>query len=433
MVRLGSRIGLSILIVLVLAVGLPRIYERAFAVEVARTQMFYSPVRKAFVFTEHHGNQDFVYADQHGDTFDRKTFETLIPFIYYKNMDIWGLLPLHIDGQVFDKETIQAVRQVFELKAREIRDRRPEIAVLPLIESNPGRAQLQFPEDVFRLTKHRMEFVNVDVNRVDEELTALFTNALTGAGFVFPARLAAGRPTILKPFDEGYFIVDANGTVFHVKRIDGKPQVVRTPIPSDIGVRHIRVSENRRRQFYGMLLSESGQIYLISYDNYRLVALPSEGYDPDRMDYKLILNPVHPTVIFGDDTIIRGVAMTPDFQTVARYERPVPGTRDMLYARIERGLFPFEIRLEENASVYLSWRFDDNGPPSLIGTGLSLLLLLGLARLRRSGFRLMWPDVVLVLIAGVFGLLATVMLPARREVGRAAAPEPVVAADATGN
>ncbi len=419
MSRLLARFSLSLLVIIVLAIALPRLYDLAFEVDVARTQMFYSPVRKAFVFREHHGNHDFIYADQHGETFDRKTFETLIPFIYYKNMDIWGLLPLTIDGQTFDMETIRDTRQVFELKPREIRDNHPEIAIYPLIESNPGRARLRFPEDVFRMTAERMEFVNVDTNTVDEELTALFTEALTAEGFRFPARLVAGKQTILKPFDEGYFVIDDGGTVFHVKRVDGQPSVVKTPIPSDLGVRHIKVSENKRRLFYGLLLTEDGRLFLISYDDYRLVPLPTEGYAPDRMDYKLLLNPVFPTAVFGNDETINAVAMNPDLTPIDRYTRPVPGTKDMLGERIARGLFPFVITFDDRASAYLSWSFTHHGWTGLIGTTFSLLFLLVLAGARRSGIRQAWPDFVLVAIGGLFGLVATFMLPAKRDVGRA--------------
>lgn len=414
MSRLLARLSLAFVFLIVSAVALPQLYYLMFGSEVARTQMFYSPVRKIFVFREHRGNHDFTYADQHGDTFDRKTFETLIPFIYYKNMEIWGLLPMTLDGQTFDKAAIRNSRQVFELKPREIGDRRPEIAVYPLLESNPGRARLRFPEDVFRMTRERMEFLNVDTNSIDGDLTSLFTEALKAEGFQFPARLVAGKPTILKPFDEGYFLVDAAGAVFHVKRVDGQPLVVKTPIPDGLDIRHIKVSENKRRLFYGLLLTHGGQMFLISYDGYRLVPLPADGYNPNRMDYKLILNPLHPTAVFGDDIIVRAVATTPDFEPIARYARPVPGTREMPHERIARMLFPFVIDQKDDTSGYLSWSIRHHGWTGLIGTALSLLVLLLVTRMRHGRLRAAWPSFVLVAIGGIFGLAAAVMMPARR-------------------
>lgn len=411
---LYARVPLSLLVMALLAIALPRLYDLVFAVDVSRTHLFYSPVDKTFVFREHHGDHDFVYADDTGRTFDRRTFETRIPFIYYKNMDIWGLLPMTLDGRTYTRQDMRDARHVMELKPREITGLRPEIAVYPLLESNPGRARLTFPEDVFRLTEQGIEFVNVDTNRVDPELTETFTTALADAGARFPIRLAAGKPTILKPFDEGYFLVDAAGAVFHLKRVDGAPQVVRTPIPADLEIRHIKVSENARRRYYGLLLTKDARLFLLSYDNYRLIPLPTEGYDPDRMTYKLILNPVNPTAVFDDDRTITAVAMTPDFSPVAHHERPVPGTRDMPHARIARALFPFTLDLDDAKGTYLNWRLDHHGWSGLIGVAGSLLALFGLMRLQRRKVSRSWPEIALVAVGGVFGLATVLALPPRR-------------------
>ncbi|MBB4266522.1 DUF4857 domain-containing protein [Roseospira visakhapatnamensis] len=417
---------LALLLTGVSAIALPRLYDLAFAVDVAPTHLFYSPVREAFVFREHRGNHAFTYADEHGETFDRQTFEQQIPFIYYRNMALWGLLPLTLEGRTFDADTIRDARQVFELKAREIADRRPSIAVYPLLESNPGRARLRFPEDVFRMTDNRMEFLNVDVNRVDAALTALFTEALTAEGFAFPARLVAGKPTILKPFDEGYLIVDAEGVVFHVKRTDGQPRVVRTPIPADLGraIRHIKVTENERREILGLVLTDDDRLFLLRAEDYGLIPLPTDGYVPDRMDAKLLINPLYPTVVFGDDAMVHAVAMTPDFDPVASYSRPVPGTRGLPHDVVAGALFPFTLSLDDHGGAFLTWRLDGHGWAGLIGIAGSLLLVLGMARARRAPWRAAAPVVALVALTGVFGLLAALLVPWPRDDRASLAPRP---------
>lgn len=414
MAPLIARFSLALVMMTVLAVALPGLYDLAFGVETARTQLFYSPTRETFVYREHHGDHDFVYADREGNAFDRRTFEQSIPFIYYKNMEIWGLLPLTIDGKSYTKATIRNNRQVFELKPAEIRDRRSEIAVYPLLESAPEQAGLRFPEDVFRLTADRIEFLNVDTNAIDETLTARFTTALQAEGFSFPARFAAGKPTILKPFDEGYFLVDATGAVFHLKRVHNQPEVVRTPIPTTLGVRDILVTENKKRRFYGLLLAEDGRLFLIATENYRLVPLPVDGYDPDHMDYKLLLNPVQATAVYGNDAVVHAVAMTLDFEPIDTYRRAVPGRHGMLHDRIARVLFPFVLTLDEHDSLTLSWRLEHHGWAGLLGTLAALLAFLGIARLRGTDLRLEWPAGLLVLVGGVFGLAAAQLVPPRR-------------------
>ena len=102
---------------------------------------------------------------------------------------------------------------------------------------------------------------------------------------------------------------------------------------------------------------------------YSSAGLEVEGYDPDRMDYKLLLNPLYPTAVFGDDDTIHAVAMAADFTPVDSYTRPVPGTREMLHERIARAIFPFEITLQDPAlyADYLDDVANDGDIDGLLG------------------------------------------------------------------
>ena len=407
----AGRLAMLVLVTVLAAIGLPRLHALVFAVDAAPTHLFYSPVEKAFVFREHRGGHDFTYGDQHGATFDRRAFETRIPFIYYKNMDLWGLLPLTIDGRSFDLQTIRDERQVLELKAREIADRRPGIAVYPLIESNPGRARLRFPEDVFRMTPDAMEFLNVDTNTVDPALTARFTGALLAAGFTFPARLVAGRPTILKPFDDGYLMVDAEGVVFHVRRVDGEPVVVRTAVPTDLDIRHIKVIESQRREVRALVLGHDDRLWLMRYDDYGLVPLPTRGYDPDRMDYKILLNPIHATAVYGDGEMTHAVAMGLDFVPLADYTRPTPPPVRVPGAWLADAAAPVSLDLADPDGTYLVWTARGHGLLGLAGVAFAYAGLVLLARRRRVGLRRMLPAFLLALPFGAYALLAACVVP----------------------
>ena len=403
--------AMATLTALVLAVAGPRLVDLAFAVEAEPTDLFFSPVSESFVFREHRGGHDFVYGDSTGATFDRRTFETRIPFIYYRNMELWGLLPLELQGERFDATAIRANRQVFELKPRELVDRRPSIAVYPLLEANPGRARLRFPEDVFRFTADAMEFVNVDTNRVDPELTARFTAALRYAGFAFPARGVFGRPTILKPFDDGWFVVDDTGVVFHLRRVDGAPDIERTPIPTDLPVRHIKVVENERREIRALLLTEDGRLFAVAYDDYRLIPLPSAGYAPDRMAYKLLMNPLYATAVYADAHATKAVAMTRDFDPIAAYTRPAPATDGGAVSTFTAVAFPWTLSLDDANGPYLAWRVQWSGPLGALGLALALAITLALARLRRATRAATLPRLALVALVGPPGLAAVAATP----------------------
>jgi len=405
-----SRYALIVLAVVVMSTYLPQLYRMVFDKKMGKTQLFFSPVIKKFVFREMVGEgHRFVTKDETGKDYDRQTFETLIPFIYYKNMDLWGKLPLNIDGRVFDKEAIKKNRQVFEVKPRMIADRSPRIQVFPLLESKPGSARLRFPEDAFRMTG-RMEFINVDTNDVNKDLTKLFADVLKGAGFVFPARLSEGRVSILKSFDEGYFIVDANDSVYHVKRVGGQPLVVKTPIPINLGIRSIKVSENKKREIYGTLLTDKGELYLITYDNYRLIKLPLIDYNPDTMDFKLLINPLYRTAVYSDDHTIRAVAMDRMYQPVARYQRVMFSGRRTMSDKVFEALFPFYIKTKDKTSGYLQFELIRNGWLALIGILLSLLLGVVIMYKGKIELKNNWPDLAIIIFTGMYGLIAVTII-----------------------
>jgi hypothetical protein len=421
--RQTAAIVLMVLTVMVSAVYLPMVYKRLFFEGVEKTHLLFSPVTGRFIYKEkivgpippevkqksedHHA--EIAYRDANGTYYDRVAFEKLLPFIYYKNMELWGLLPLRLGGRTFEKSAIVENRQVLELRPNEINDRRPQTPLWPLLESNPGRARLVFPEDRFRVTPEAMVFVNADTNSVDQGLTLLFTEALKDKGFRFPARSVNGKFTILKPFDEGVFLVDAGYRVFHVKRRDGRPVVIRTPIDPALMTRHIKISENKRRQYYGLLLAGDGGLHLLTYDNYRLIRLPLDGYDPDAMDFKLLVNPLYLTAVWSDEAVIRAVAMDLNDRPVARYTHPMSRATVTPVDRIYDILFPFTVHVDAHGAGYVGLSVQPGGAISLIGLFCCLVGYGVWHRLRKKCL----PRVgmlCLVAVTGLYGLIAAVFV-----------------------
>jgi hypothetical protein len=378
--------ALLALAVLVEAVYLPRLYERLFMPSIEKTHLLFSPVTRRFIFSEkvagsvppevkqksedHHA--EIAYRDADGTYYTRVEFEKNLPFIYYKNMELWGLMPLQLGGREFDKSAIEDARQVLELKPGEINDRRPQTPLWPLLESEPGQVRLVFPEDRFRMTADAMEFINADTNSVDASLTALFTGALKDKGFVFPARSVNGKFTILKPFDEGAFIVDAGYRVFHIKRRNGRPVVIPTGIDPALRTRHIKISENKHRQHYGLLLSADGDLHLLTCDGYRLIRLPLENYDPYRMEFKLIINPLYPTAVWSDEAVVQAVAMDRNYHPLDRYSHGMSRAAVTPMHRLYDAIFPFSIHLSASDGGYLRLSARSGGWMSIFGLMASL-------------------------------------------------------------
>ncbi|MBQ7608502.1 MAG: DUF4857 domain-containing protein [Desulfovibrionaceae bacterium] len=224
--------------------ALPAGYNLVFVKPIEKTKLFYSPVLEKCIFTEqirgfdreaaaksegHHS--DIVYKDEDGHYYDRLGFEAALPFIYYRNMEMRGLLPVTVRGKSFDRKAIEKARRVLELPASSIDGHRPNPKCYPLIEANPGQVALLYPDDRFRLSARGLEFINADTNAKDARRTERFTSALEKQGFVFPARHVGGNFTNFKPYEGGIFLVDAKAPCFicYAKTIGPLQEKLRCP------------------------------------------------------------------------------------------------------------------------------------------------------------------------------------------------------------
>ncbi len=318
-----------LLIVLVSALYLPLLYRQLFFDDVGKTHLFYSPVTRDFVFTE----------------------------------TVVGKVPRQVQAKSEDHHAQLAYKKADQSYV----SRAP---VFPLMESNPGQARLVFPEDRFRMTENSMEFINADSNKKDDALTRGFTRELKQKGFVFPARSVNGTFTVLKPFDDGIFLVDSRYQVFHVKRVNGAAQVVKTSIDPSIRTRCIKMSENRQKAYYGILLAEDDRVFLISYDEYALICLPLEGYHSDFMDLKLIFNPLYCTAVFSDAAVIHAVVMDKDFEVMDTFSHTMSRAAMTPGKAFYQVLFPFAIEQDQETSDFLSIRLVFSGWMGAFGIAL---------------------------------------------------------------
>ena len=411
-----SRYASLALTVFVLSVWLPQLHGTLFAYPFGKTQMFYSPVIEQFIYSELIGEgHQFIYRDEDGRDYSQREFQELIPFIYYKNMEIWGKLPLKLSGQSFDKKAIKADRQVLELKPTELTGNSPRIQLFPLLESNPGKARLSFPENVFRPDSN-LTFINSDENRRDPKLTQRFGSALADKGFAFPPQRTFGRVSILKAFDAGYFLTDQKGKLFHLMKVNGAPKVKNVPLPEGIKIRHISVTETKARKILGLVLDQNGKVYLMHYGSYKLTELALPGFDADSMELKIIFNPLYRTAIYSDTETIHAVVMDRSFQPIRHHQRKMAMANPRVSETVWKFLTPFALPLQNENSRYLSLWPQFNGWPGLGGNLIALALAFALLYLKQKKVRIKHSlfDYILVAFTGLYGLIAIILLPADR-------------------
>jgi hypothetical protein len=353
------------------------------------------------------------YKDEYGNEYTKVEFEKRLPFFYHRDLQKWDELPDEVCGVKVDAEMIRDNLQVTRIEPDYLH--RPQIDLYPLFEAESIFTGLEYPAEMFRV-EERMEFIDAASNSVNEKLSAAFTEKLVQTGFRFPAASIWGNPTTRKPFDEGYFIEDAGGRVFQVKMIKGEPFCRDTGIAPESGIRHIAIREHARREYHGTLITGDGRIHLISCDDFRLITLPVEHYDPDTHSFQLLTDPINRTLIYKDSAEgdrIYCVLTDRDYLALKTYEFPLDRDRVPTAAVMSKLLFPFSIEKASSKSDYVLFNLKLNGLGALAGLLASLAVLVIVRKMQRVRIGDCWVDLIAVALTGLYGLLAATLIVGR--------------------
>lgn len=349
-----------------------------------------------------------MYLDNQGNSYDRKSYQALLPFSYYYNLARWDVLPDTIDGIPISISYIRRNSQIVRLRSRFFHT--PMIQLYPLFESQSDFAHLEMPNELFRIT-NKIEFLDARTNSVVDSLSEIYNLALVEQGFQFPARYIAGNPTTRKSFDEGYFVIDAANSVFHLKQIKGKPYCANTGIPADLNIRYITVQENSRREFYALTVTWQNDLYLISYDDYKLIRLPVDDFIADEMDFLFTIDPIYRTIKYFNDQELKCIVTDKDYKVIDTYETSWLPKTEWTRSKIAASLFPFQVERGNDRTDYILFNLKFNGWLALIGIFLALSITVLVKKLvYREKLRENWFDLLIVAVTGLYGALAVLLI-----------------------
>ena len=414
--RTAARIFLLLTGILLLAHYLPAGYWLIAARPQRPPFVFYSCVEQRFLLFRS-GNGEVRRTDPAGNIYEREDFERLLPLDNYQQLYKDGRMPREINGVAVTPEKLRRDRVNLRLKAVALDS--PSVALYPLIESASGRVRLEMPGDVMRLSAD-LEFLDVKRNTILADKTARFRQAFTTAGFVFPATVVGGNPSTLKPYDEGYFITDATGGIFHLRQEQGEPVLVKISdvVPADerarwtaLKPRHIHVQEQGNREIRALIVESNGPAYLVIGPDYRLVTLPLQNYDPSTMNLSVRGDMLNRLVTVSSDVYVEAVALNRDYSFADRYIETATPVRDRPAGRLARALFPFTLDFEDDNSGFLGFHIKSG---SHVAWWINSILLLAHAAwlLARKQLHLArWPDMAAVALGGVYGFLLALLLP----------------------
>lgn len=273
-----SQLFLYLTVALLLLWQLPWCYA-FFASKPSRTPFaLYSCVIGDFLSIGYDETTGMIRRDRSGNNYTQEQTDSILPLFYVRQLMADERFPDSLMGMPVTPREVQRTNFNFRVSASEVNT--AAVPLYPLLESMSKRVDLAMPDDVFRITRRGIEFVVMDSNSVDREKSAKFTEALVKKGFRFPASRIAGNPNPRKEYDEGYFILDDAGKLFHLKQVRGRPYVRSIPLPEGLHAEYLFITEFSDRRTLGYLTDAGHSFYVLMNKTYEVIKTGLPAYNP---------------------------------------------------------------------------------------------------------------------------------------------------------
>lgn len=402
---------------------LPDIFIRATRTEVVHLSGQFSPVTEQFVIWQA-GADSLKYKTEAGEALSSREARSLMPFVFAYDAAKWGLFPIEAKGERVDfeqaKNTVQMVRLKPWLWTGEL------IGLYPLFESQPEKAELELPPDVFRLKAQGIEFINAADGSINQAKSNMFSDAMHQAGVNFPVTAIGGNPNPRKSFDEGYFFTDQQGHLFQLKMVHGRPLCRDTGIMVPGKVHHIYVEEHISRKTYGYIVTDTG-VFSIDRDD-TLKQFPIKGFSANTDSISIVQMPVYYSAVYqrlqqNKVSPLHLMATDSYFSPVKEKNINLPDeilASKALMSNISSALFPVTIKqfspLWNGPQLLINsdknWRA--HLPYIILGGIFCLVILLGVRHKKQQRFSVI--ECVIVFCSGLSGLLAVLIFgPLKRK------------------
>jgi len=350
-----------------------------------------------------------VRKDLKGNEYTREEFEQKLPLLNMRQLIVSGVMPDSIKGYEMDPHEINSHRSYFRYKPLTVFAPKP--GLYPLFESESGRAQLEMPQDFFRI-QGRMEFVDAATNKVIEEKTRMFTAVLQKRGFRFPAKVIEGIPTTRKSCDEGYIVVDGNDMLYHVKMAQGKPYVKKIDLPEGLKFKFIGCVDFKDKKYYCYLFSEDNELYVLTQDEYELIKWSVEGLNPENEEIRIYGDFFNYNVIQVGKNYMKNTVLDKDYKKVDKYSSSWLKRSDTFQGKVFSYIFPAEINLEYKYSSFNDFYFNrSKGINWIILNAIFLMIHVVIIRKRRAIIKNHIIDLAIIFITGIYGFIAINIFP----------------------
>lgn len=397
-----------IITILLLSNFLPHFYNMAFSKRGEFSRVEFSPVTESFIKTTYPpgASRKVIYSTLDGEkTFTREEFEALFPFTYFSDLIRWGKFPEKLASFENNTSIIMSSRQRLYLIHKLMTKK--DVGLYPLFESQSKFSGLELPKEFFRFNNknHKMEFINTRTNKIDLKQTELFTNSLKQKSFAFPIQKIFGNTNAMKPFDEGYFVIDKNNKLFHIKKQEDKP-FIKEIQTNNLEIEYMLIDENSRKEFYGLVLGKNKKVYLLMYDDYEFVNLPIEDFDYTTDRLYLSTNPLYRYIDVDSNFKTTNYVTDLDYELLTKNISKNTYKDESIFKQIEEFIFPFEFYFSKQGSSFYYAKMSSISQKAIIFNLLIVLLYLAFIKLSSRKISEHLINSILILSGGLYAILA---------------------------
>jgi len=287
-------------------------YKKKYTHEFNNYYIFYSNIIDDFVYQKNFGQHQFEYAVQNKNKFDRLTYESYLPFVYWKNLDIQKKLPLTIKEKTFTKQQIKNSRLGFSYHPKLLKPL--EVELYALLNPQTTKGMIPFPEEAFAITKKGAVVYTYDT-QIAHNQTKDLNVQLEKLNFQFPALNIWGKSTNMKPFDKGYLVKDSKQELYNIQKANDTIWVSTIQYPKDIEIAYIKISENKQKKLLGYAIDTKSNFYLLDW-NFKFIKLDLPKFDYKNMKLKLISNPINYLIRYDNHEDYYAVVFDKEFKKI---------------------------------------------------------------------------------------------------------------------
>ncbi|KLE08732.1 DUF4857 domain-containing protein [Aliarcobacter butzleri] len=271
-------------------------YKENYQKEFYKYYIFYSDILEDFVYQKNFGEHRFEYGIKDDKTFLQKEYESYLPFVYWRDLDIQKKLPVIINEKVFTKDEIKDSKLGFDYNYKLLKKQETEL--YPLFNPQTNEGMIKFPEEFFGIFKDGAKIYDFDNDHLKEDSKEL-NKKLQEVDFSYPVKNIWGKTTNIKPFDLGYLIIDNKNRLFNLKKENNNIQIKEIEYPKNIDIVYINIAENKQQNLSGYAIDKNSNFYLLTWD-FEFIKLDLKEFDYKKMRLKFIADPVNYLIRYDD-------------------------------------------------------------------------------------------------------------------------------------